>query len=303
MNTRHLLSLHDFTMYELHDILARASRLKKERNEPIENKHLTGKSIALIFSKSSTRTRVSFQVGIYELGGNPLFFDQDELQIGRGESMSDTAMVLNRYVHGVVIRTHSHDSLIEYAQHSTIPVINALTDQFHPCQLVADLLTISEIKGRLHGIKVAYIGDGDNNLANSWIIAAKHSGIELAIGAPKEFQPNKALVDSAQGPGDVVVTDDPVLAVEDADFIYTDVWVSMGFEEEAKNRIKNLSPYQVNSDLVKHAKDDAKVMHCLPAHRGKEISSEVLDGPSSVVWDQAENRLHAQKAILAKLIT
>ena len=283
--------------------MADALLLKKERSEPVKTQHLAGKTVGLIFSKSSTRTRVSFYAAIYELGGNPMFLDHDDLQLGRGESLSDTAKVLNRYVHGIAIRTHKHGSIVEYAQHSTIPVINALTDKYHPCQLLADLLTILELKGRLDGVKVAYIGDGANNMANSWVIAAKLAGIELRIGAPSQFQPAVSFLNSAKGTGTIHVTDDPVEAVRDADIVYTDVWVSMGFESESTERLKTLAPYQVNQDLIKHAGSDVKVMHCLPAHREQEVSSEVLDGPCSIVWDEAENRLHAQKAVLARLIS
>ena len=302
MKPRHLLSLLDITKEELDDILALAVRLKQERSEPLETRHLAGKTVALIFSKSSTRTRVSFHAGIYELGGNPMFLDRDDLQLGRGESMSDTAKVLNRYVHGVAIRAHKHSSVAEYAQHSSIPVINGLTDQFHPCQLVADLLTILEHKGTLEGVKVAYIGDGANNMANSWIIAAKMAGIHLRVGAPSEFQPQNDILKAAIGNGSINLTDDPVEAISGADIVYTDVWVSMGFENESSERVKKLTPYQVNQNLIAHADKHVRIMHCLPAHRGQEISAEVLDGPASIIWDQAENRLHAQKAILARLI-
>ena len=302
MKPHHLLSLLDVSREGLDGILAHALRLKEERSEPVVTRHLAGKTIALIFSKSSTRTRVSFHAAIYELGGNPMFLDHDDLQLGRGESMSDTAKTLNRYIHAVIIRAHQHSSLVEYARHSAIPVINALTDKFHPCQLVADLLTILEHKGRLEGIKVAYIGDGANNMANSWVIAAKLMGMELRIGAPSEFQPPVSFLNSVKGAGSVKITDDPVAAVKGADIVYTDVWVSMGFENESSDRLKKLTPYQVNQSLMAHADKDVKVMHCLPAHREQEITAEVLDGPSSIVWDQAGNRLHAQKAILARLI-
>ncbi len=300
---KHLLSLQDFTEEELEDLLIFAAQLKTERSNINANKLLAGKTIAMIFSKASTRTRVSFQAGIYESGGNSLFLDHNDLQLGRGESMSDTARVLNRYIHAVVIRTYRHESLVEYAQHSTIPVINALTDKFHPCQLLADLLTIKENSNRLGGVKVAYLGDGTSNMAYSWAIAAKLSGIDLRIGAPLKFQPDNSFTESLSGKGDVIVTDDPQSAVRDADYIYTDVWVSMGFESEAEERLKLLTPYQVNDQLVKSASSDVKIMHCLPAKRGQEITAEVLDGPHSIIWDEAENRLHAQKAVLAKLVS
>ncbi len=302
MNTRDLLSLKDVTETELKEILVLAADLKQRRGLSNTEKPLTGKTIAMIFGKSSTRTRVSFQVGIYELGGQSLFLDRNDLQLGRGETMSDTAEVLSRYAHGVIIRIHRHSGIEEYSQHSSIPVINALTDQFHPCQLLADLLTIQENAGRLSGVKVAYLGDGASNMANSWIIAAKLAGIDLRIGAPDGYHPAGTIIEDSKGPGKVTVTNDPVEAVSDANFVYTDVWVSMGFEDEADERRNQLRPYQVNSGLLTHAADDVKVMHCLPAKRGEEITDEVLDGPVSIIWDQAENRLHAQKAVLAKLV-
>lgn len=216
--------------------------------------------------------------------------------------MADTARVLSRYVHGVVIRCHEHTSLEEFARNSTVPVINALTDRFHPCQLLADLQTIQEYAGRLEGIRVAYLGDGANNMAYSWIIAAKLAGIRLSIGAPPEFQPDLASVAAVEGSGAVEVFDDPAQAAAGADFIYTDTWVSMGCEGEEAGRLQTLAPYQVNRRLLELAAPAAKVMHCLPAYREKEITGEVMDGPAAIVWDQAENRLHAQKAALAILI-
>ncbi len=303
MKPRHLLSLQDFTEDELEDLLALAAQLKKERSNIDASKLLSGKTVAMIFSKASTRTRVSFQAGIYELGGNSLFLDHNDLQLGRGESMSDTAKVLNRYIHAVVIRTHKHESLVEYAQHSTIPVINALTDKFHPCQLLADLLTIKEHSNRLTGVKVAYLGDGASNMAYSWAVAAKLFSIELRIGAPSKFQLDRSCIESLSGKGEVIITDDPQRAVKDVDYIYTDVWVSMGFESEAEDRMTLLTPYQVNDQIVNSASPEVKIMHCLPAKRGQEITADVLDGPRSIIWDEAENRLHAQKAVLAKLVS
>jgi ornithine carbamoyltransferase len=299
---KHLLSLFDFEREELRDILELAARIKRERGTAGVAKPLAEKSVAMIFSKSSTRTRISFQVGIYELGGHSMFFDKNQLQLGRGESVSDTAQVLSRYAHGLVVRTHAHEELETFASVSAIPVINALTDRFHPCQLVADLQTIQERAGRLDGIKVAFLGDGASNMANSWAIAADLAGIDLIIGAPAGYQPADDILSRLNGPGRVTVTDDPAAAARDADFVYTDVWVSMGFEDEATERIATLQPYQVNDELLSVASDDVLVMHCLPAYRGKEISAEVLDGPRSIVWDEAENRLHAQKAIMWRLI-
>ncbi len=297
-----LISLADFTPKSLIELLDLADKLKKERNN-LDYKPLAGKSIGMIFTKSSTRTRVSFEVGIQELGGTALFLSKNDIQIGRSESMSDTASVLSRYLHGIVIRCDEHETFMDYVQHSTIPVVNALTDDFHPCQLLADLQTIREHCGKLKGIKAAYIGDGASNMANSWILAAKLSGIDLTIGAPKAFHPKQEIIDLVEGPGSITVTADIEAAMADADVVYTDVWVSMGFEEEAKERLELLKPYQVNDKIMALAKPSAKLMHCLPAYRGKEITASVIDGPQSIVWDEAENRLHAQKAVLVTLLT
>jgi ornithine carbamoyltransferase len=297
----HLLSLTDLTSEELIGVLDAADRLKHTRLWHGTAKPLDGRSVAMIFSKSSTRTRVSFEVGIYELGGNGMYFDKNALQLGRGEPISDTAKVLSRYVHGIVIRYHEHEDVVELAKHSSVPVVNALTDRFHPCQLLADLMTIREVSGQLEGIRVAYLGDGASNMAHSWALAAKLSGVDLVVGAPTGYQPDPKVLNSVAGPGSVTVTDDPVAAAKDADFIYTDVWVSMGFEEESAQRLEDMQPYQVNMDLLGHAKPDVKFMHCLPAYRGKEVTCEVLDCKSSIIYDQAENRLHAQKAVLAQL--
>ena len=302
MSAKHLLCLADITRAELDDYLALAAEFKRRRGQPGVAKPLAEKTIAMIFTKSSTRTRVSFEVGVFELGGNCLFLDPGALQVGRGESLSDTARVLNRYVHGVVIRCHKHEELEDFARFSTIPVINALTDRYHPCQLLADLQTIQEVYGRLDGLKVGYFGDGASNMARSWALAASLSGIHLTIAAPDEYQLERELVDSLRGPGRVTLTSDPAAAAHGAHILYTDVWVSMGFEEEAADRIAKLRPYQLNQAMLDLAAPGAKVMHCLPAYRGKEITGEVLDGPAAIVWDQAENRIHAQKAVLARLV-
>lgn len=298
----HLLSLNDFTTEEIIDVLDVAEDMKKKRGTADAVTPLAGKSIAMIFSKSSTRTRVSFEVGIGELGGHAMYFDKSALQLGRGEPISDTAKVLERYVHGIVIRYHSHEEVAELANYSAAPVINALTDKFHPCQLLADLMTIREYKGKLDGVRVAYLGDGASNMAKSWILAAKRTGIDLRIGAPENYQPPMSFVTGAKGPGNITVTEDPEKAIRDVHFVYTDVWVSMGFEEEAGERLTQLKPYQVNRDLMTLASANVKFMHCLPAYRGKEVTADVIDGPQSIIFDEAENRLHAQKAVLAKLI-
>ncbi|MCK4982450.1 MAG: ornithine carbamoyltransferase [Victivallaceae bacterium] len=292
-----LLSVADISKNDLEKIFDLSAKLKKERGQS-NYKPLAGKSIGMIFAKSSTRTRVSFEVGISELGGYPLYLDQSKMQVGRGESVADTAKVLSRYLHGVVIRTYSHSDVEEFAAESTMPIINALTDDFHPCQILTDLFTIYEYSGRVEGIKLVYVGDGDNNMANSFILAAGLAGLELVIAAPEKYRPNLELMKRFPN---VVWEKDPIKAVENADYIYTDVWVSMGFEDERTERFEILKDYQVNSKLVEAASPDVKVLHCLPAHRGEEISAEVLDSDKAIVFDQAENRLHVQKAILALL--
>ena len=302
MSSKDLLSLDALEPHDIPELLDLADQLKRRRGKDNHPTPLAGKTIAMIFSKSSTRTRLSFQVGIHELGGFSMFLDRNDLQLGRGESADDTARVLSRYVHGVVIRAHCHKEVEAFAAACDVPVINALTDMYHPCQLLADLQTIREYAGRLKGVKVAYLGDGANNMARSWAKAAALSGIELRIGAPDVYQLDDETLGSLRGPGRVITTTDPMEAVSGVDFIYTDVWVSMGFEDEAEDRLKILAPYQVNAKLMGHAAKKVKLMHCLPAYREKEVTAEVLDGPASIIWDQAENRLHAQKAILRKLI-
>jgi ornithine carbamoyltransferase len=292
-----LLSVADVSKSALEKIFTLSAKLKKERGKS-DYKPLEGKSIGMIFAKSSTRTRVSFEVGIRELGGYPLYMDQGKMQVGRGESVADTAKVLSRYLHGVVIRTYSHDDVRELAANSTMPIINALTDDFHPCQILTDLFTIYEYSGRVEGIKLVYVGDGDNNMANSFILAAGLAGLKLVIAAPEEYRPNPELMNRFPN---VTWEKDPVKAVENADYIYTDVWVSMGFEDEKAERFETLKSYQVNSELVAKASPDVKILHCLPAHRGEEITDEVMDSDKAIVFDQAENRLHVQKAILALL--
>ncbi len=297
-----LVSIQEVTVEDLRRIFEIATKMKSERpSYPL--KHLQGKSIGLIFSKSSTRTRVSFEVGIRELGGASIFLDQADLQLGRGETIADTAQVLSRYLHAVIIRTHEHAELVEFAKFSTIPVINALTNMFHPCQILTDLFTMNEYSEKLEGVKMAYLGDCANNTSNSLILAAKLSGFDLVLSSPEEYAPSKAMMDySGPGNGSVAWEPDPFKAVKGADYIYTDVWVSMGYEKETAKRKKALMPYQVSREIVESAKSNVKIMHCLPAKRGEEISDEVIDGHSSIVFDQAENRLHVQKAILALLL-
>jgi ornithine carbamoyltransferase len=285
------------------DVLLRLSiELKRTHRRGRTPRLLAGKMLGLLFQKPSTRTRVSFEAGMNQLGGQAIVLPMADIQLSRGESIADTARVLSRYLDGLVIRTYDHLTVEEWAREATIPVINGLTDLSHPCQALSDLLTIREKKGRLRGIKIAYVGDG-NNVANSLIEAAAKMGMTIALGCPAGYQPDQHIVDvaqlEAQQTGGVIeIGEDPVVAVKDADVVYTDVWISMGREREQARRLKALAPYQLNERLLRHAKPDAIVMHCLPAHRGEEITADVLDGPRSVVLDQAENRLHMQKAIL-----
>lgn len=292
-----LLSVADISKQDLEKLFQLSAKLKKERGQS-DYKPLAGKSIGMIFAKASTRTRVSFEVGIKELGGYPLYLDQGKMQVGRGETVGDTAKVLSRYLHGVVIRTYEHSDVEELAAESTMPIINALTDDFHPCQILTDLFTIYEYSGKVEGIKLVYVGDGDNNMANSFILAAGLAGLELVIAAPEQYRPNTELMERFPN---VVWEKDPIKAVANADYIYTDVWVSMGFEDEKAERFETLKDYQVNSNMVAAASPDVKILHCLPAHRGEEITSDVLDSDKAIVFDQAENRLHVQKAVLAML--
>lgn len=297
-----LLTVEDITSEDLKNIINLASLMKRDRLS-WASKPLAGKTIGLIFAKSSTRTRVSFEVGIHELGGNALFLDQNDLQLGHGETVADTAKVLSRYIHGVVIRTFSQEDVVEFAKYAHFPVVNALTDQFHPCQILTDLFTINEFSDKLEGVKVAYLGDCASNMANSLILAAKLAGIELKLASPEEYKPDDELMKEGNIENGIVTwSTDLTEAVKDADYIYTDVWVSMGQEKEKEKRMRLLAPYQVNADVIEAAASGVKIMHCLPAHRGEEITSDVLDSEDSIVFDQAENRLHVQKAILTMLL-
>jgi ornithine carbamoyltransferase len=295
---KHLLSIEQLSRSEIDKFLAEAAVLKRGRGRH-KSQPLAGQTWALIFSKSSTRTRVSFEVGISELGGRPLFLSANEIQLGRGELIKDTARVLGRMVHGAVIRTFAQDEVEEFAQFSGIPTINALTDSEHPCQILADIHTFQEKRGPIAGKVVAFIGDGACNVANSWIFAAAKLGFELRIAAPKAFQPPDALLKRAGGK--VSCTENAKMAARDADLLYTDVWVSMGKEAEATGRSQMLAPYQINPALVRLAKRDALVMHCLPAYRGKEIDEATFEANADTIFSEAENRLHVQKAILSSL--
>ena len=293
------LKLSDLTKNEVLELLKEATELKQFKAEGTAHQPLKGKSLGMIFNKNSTRTRISFEVGMYELGGHSLFLTPDQMQLGRGETIADSARVLSRYLDGILIRTFDFKEVEELAKHASIPVINGLTDLNHPIQILSDLFTIHEKLGHLDEIKIAYVGDG-NNVAYSWITAAAMFDLKLSVGCPSSYTPK--LPKGVTIPDSIEITEDPIAAVRDADVIYTDVWISMG-QEEAPEKISLLKPYQINQPLVDAAKKDVLVMHCLPAHREMEITSEVLEGKHSIVFDQAENRLHLQKALLKTLLS
>lgn len=304
MKGRDLLSIHDLTTEEVYQILDVAKDLKAKQKAGIEHHLLKGKTLGMIFQKSSTRTRVSFEVGMYQLGGSALFLSGNDLQIGRGEPIKDTARVMSRYLDGVMIRTFAHSDVEEFAKYADIPVINGLTDLLHPCQVLTDLLTIQEHKGRnLKGLKLAYIGDG-NNMVHSLMYGCAKVGMHFAVATPKGYEPNAEIVanakaDAAKTGGSITILHDVFAAAKDADVLYTDVWASMGQEAEHEERCKIFKEYQINSKLLEVADKKAIVMHCLPAHRGEEITEEVLEKYQDVIFDEAENRLHTQKAIMA----
>lgn len=308
---KHFLKETDLRPHEVAEVFALARDFKAKRGRHVPPV-LANQTWALLFSKSSTRTRVSFEVGVHELGGNPLFLNRNDIQLGRGESIEDTAKVLSRFVHGLIVRTYDHADVERLAAAGTVPVINALTDFLHPCQIYTDAFTMAErwvgadgdLLGSLKGRKIAFLGDTACNMANSWILGAGLFGMKIALAGPPEFEPTAEFktVAEAEGFSDVYeFTTDPLEAVRDADVVYTDVWVSMGKEEESKARIAQMSPYQVTSDLFAAAKPDALFMHCLPAHPGEEVTQDVLDDERCIIFDQAENRLHTQKAIMAVL--
>ena len=299
-----LLSIHDLSVDEVREILALAKELKAKQKAGIEHHILKGKTLGMIFEKASTRTRVSFETGMYQLGGQALFLSSHELQIGRGEPIKDTARVLSRYLDGIMIRTFAHADVVELAQWADVPVINALTDLLHPCQVLTDLFTMQERRGEdLKGLKVAYIGDG-NNMANSLMYGCAKTGIHFVAATPAGYEPDAAVVKNARDDAkltgaSISLTHDVVEAAKAADVLYTDVWTSMGEEAERVQRRHDLAGYQINKELLAHAAKDALVMHCLPAHRGEEITADVFEAHADVIFDEAENRLHTQKAIMA----
>jgi len=298
-----LLSINSLSKRKIEELIACATSLKRKQKAFESHRPLKGKTLGMLFEKPSTRTRVSFEVGMLQLGGYAIYMSWKDTQIGREESVEDTARVLSRYIDGMVIRTFSQHTLEAFAHHAAIPVINGLTDLFHPCQILSDLMTIAEKKGDLRTLKISYVGDG-NNIANSWINASLALGFNLHLACPKGYEPDRKILDKAQkvAPLQIKLSSDPFEAAQGADIINTDTWVSMGQENEYQKRTKAFKNYQVNSSLLKVAKQDVLVMHCLPAHRGKEITDEVADGRHSIIFDQAENRLHMQKAILETLL-
>ena len=296
---KHLLKLMDLSEKEIIEILNLADQLKYEKKNGIKHHLLKGKTLGLIFEKSSTRTRVSFEVGMYDLGGNALFLSSRDLQIGRGEPVQDTARVLSRYLDGIMIRTYAQSEVEDLAKYGSIPIINGLTDYCHPCQVLADLMTIREHKGVLSGKKICYIGDG-NNMTNSIIVGCIKMGMEVSVACPAGYEPDAEIMAWAKETGKFTCTEDIYEAAKDADVLYTDVWASMGQEAEAEERKKIFKNYQINASVMAVAKSDAMVMHCLPAHRGEEITEDVLEAHADEIFDEAENRLHAQKAVLVK---
>lgn len=300
---KHLLKMLDLSKEEILDILNLADQLKYENKNGIEHHILKGKTLGMIFQKSSTRTRVSFETGMYQLGGQALFLSNRDLQIGRGEPVQDTARVLSRYLDGIMIRTFEQKEVEDLAKYGSIPVINGLTDFCHPCQVLADLMTIREFKGRFEGLKMCYIGDG-NNMANSLIVGGLKVGMEVSIACPKDYQPAAEVLEFAKGYGDKFsMTDVPLEAAKDADVLFTDVWTSMGEEAETEKRKIAFKGYQINDDIMAVAKADAMVQHCLPAHREEEITEKVFEAHANEIFEEAENRLHAQKAVMVKVMS
>lgn len=298
---KHLLKLLDYTPEEIISILDLADQLKYEQKHGIAHPHLAGKSIGLIFQKASTRTRVSFETGIYQLGGQPLFLSSKDLQIGRGEPIQDTARVLSRYLDGIMIRTFKQKEVEDLAEYGSIPIINGLTDDYHPCQVLADLMTIREKYGSLEGLKMAYIGDGDN-MANSLIVGGLKTGMKVSVATPEGYEPLEEVLDFAKDFDTFELTDDPQKALEDADVVITDTWASMGMEKEKEKRIRDFRGFTLDDRLLSHAKEGAMVLHCLPAYRGQEITEKVFEDHADEIFEEAENRLHAQKAVMVELL-
>ncbi len=306
LKTSHLLSIADLSKDEMIALFKFSEQLKKDLKRRKSHKYLSNRSLAMIFEKSSTRTRVSFETGIYQLGGQPLFLSGSDIQIGRGETLSDTAKVLSRYVNGIMIRTFSDEKIAELAQNSDIPVINGLTDKHHPCQALADFFTIYEIEKKFAGIKITYIGDG-NNVANSLMLGAAILGMDISIACPVKYNPDKEITEQAKtlaaiSGSKIEITKDVDKAVSEANYIYTDVWVSMGQEKESVRKKKDLAKYKISMSLLGKCAPSCRIMHCLPAHRGEEIDSEVMDSKNSIIFEQAENRLHIQKAVMCALM-
>lgn len=303
MNKRNLLTIFDLTRENMDAVFEKAAILKGRHKRGIPYQPLIGKTLGLIFEKASTRTRVSFEAAMYQMGGHAVFISHKDSQIGRGEPVKDTARVLSRYLDGIVIRTFGHELIEEFAGYARVPVINGLTDLHHPCQVLTDVFTIVEKKGECKGLKVAWIGDG-NNMANSWIEAAARLGFDLILACPKGYWPDKKVLERAkkEAASRIEIVNDPKEAAKDADVLNTDVWASMGQEDAREKRMKDFQGYQINKELLKLAKKDAIVMHCLPAHRGEEITEDVIEGGQSAVFDQAENKLHVGKVILEKLL-
>jgi len=299
----HLLSLADLSYAEIINILDTASDLKEKRARGKTSSALKNRTLAMLFEKSSTRTRISFEVAMTELGGHAIYLSYRDIQLGRGESVADTARVMSRYVQAIMARVYKHETLIELEKNSTVPVINGLSDLEHPCQLLADLMTIREYKGKFKGLNFSWIGDG-NNVCNSAMLACALTGMKMTVACPEGYEPNHDVTAKAKELGGMInIIHDPKRAAKNADILYTDVWVSMGDEEEYDRRLRDFKNYQINSKILELAKHDVMVLHCLPAHRGEEIAAEVVEGPNSAVFDQAENRLHAQKALLLKLLS
>ncbi|WP_183040930.1 ornithine carbamoyltransferase [Salipaludibacillus neizhouensis] len=306
-NLKHFLTMTDLTGDDIHELIDDAILMKQQVKDGVPHPHLQGKTLGMIFEKSSTRTRVSFEVGMLQLGGHALFLSSQDIQLGRGETVSDTSQVLSRYVDGLMIRTFAHATVEEFAASSSVPVINGLTDPHHPTQVLADLMTIYETKGKLAGLKMSYIGDGNNNMTHSLLEGAALVGMDMAVSSPKGFEPDESIFQAAKAIGletgaNITFHKKPEDAVHQADVIVTDVWASMGEEDELETRKQFFKPFQINQKITEYAKNDYLFLHCLPAHRGEEVTAEIIDGKHSRVFDEAENRLHAQKALLKKLL-